>query len=334
MFPSCGSAAVVCPKAAGENYLASLGSAMACSKASAKGLLKLIPDQINVMWYGKAVNAALCLLPAERVITVVASESEAGCVAKVRYHGKWTVPERLQYPGSAALGESEGSAKAAICLGCVARAEVQRSLEIAMQRPSVSVVALSVTGQVSTELDPALQPGWSLICKQMLWSTCTRFETGSQLLLCVRKPDYKDELAQCYREVYLEMKGRALESFPGLTFPFNPYAGMKVSAVELEHKRAGPEISYYVQKAKKQKTTSLLPAASMGETVFATGPWPDVRELLPQDFLHLYGYRAGVCNLHLLSPAEQKKIVCQSVPLPVAEHMYRLAVCVLTKLSS
>ena len=286
-----------------------------------------LPDRARALWYGFSANPIMSLLgKGVGIFNVATLPEEIICLARARYHGKWTNPKCVP-----ALSEDPrrlpdvGPDMKDIFLGSVSKAELTDILGLAMNMSSVAIIVVLVNGDVP-DFPVGCSEDWSCIRREVHWAQWTQFDASSQLwLLARRKGDSKD-LQQLFDRVMNETQDQN-HVVPCLRFPFGPYAGMAVVDDDsIPHARRGPQISFCVQAAKKQRTTCQVPVPRVSERVLTTGPWAGVREMAPQDFLHLYGYKDGVCNISLMTPVMQKKFLVRSVPMKVGELMWRLAV--------
>ena len=293
---------------------------MSDANAEAPNLLGLVSDNTRVIWYGKSVNPAMVMLDHRRVATVTSNEADARSLSKVRYNGRWHTPKQVQSDLFHKMGE--GGPWRDICLGCVSRAELPQALEHVSAMQHVAVAAFMVMDH-SAPVKAATLDGFSSVSREVLWSCWTKFEATTSLLLYKRGEVAVDALAKLFDMARNDM--RLPRASPSLKYPFDPFSGMLKSNEEPEHSRPGPEITYYVKQAKRQRTTAQVPVAKPAVVVLASGPWDGIRQLTSQDFLMLYEYLDGVVNITLLSPAEQQKLVSASLPKSLAEYMYRVA---------
>ena len=211
-----------------------------------------------------------------------------------------------------------------IFLSSVNKAEVADVLDRAVKMSSTKVIVVIVNGD-APDVKWEAPEDWSCIQQEVLWAQWTRFDATSQLWLLARTKGESQQLHKLFDSVLEQMKSRN-HVVPGRSFPFSPYAGMAIVDEEIPHVRRGSEISFYVQAAKKQRTTFQVPVPRLSERVLTSGPWPGIREMAPQDFLQLYGYQGDMCNISLLVPAMQKKFLVKRVPVKVGELMWRWAV--------
>ena len=263
----------------------------------------------------------LCLR-APHVMSLVPTMADVSSMSRARYNGKFHPVRCLEAPPDHECHVVLKRTTAAdMFVGSLLQTQLSEALDVAMKMPNVSVVAVMVVN--SSSLQVPKRDAWSMTRHEVHWSTWTKFDASSYLVLGVKKAGCEKELTELFDKVFLKMKEQVQEPPPGIEYPFNAFAGMKRPAPNKlpEQTRPGPEISYY----KKQRTTVQVPVPSKSGDVVATGPWDGVRQVMPEDWLLLYNYKDGVCNLHLLTASAQRKVVAQSLPLAIAELLFRVA---------
>ena len=192
-----------------------------------------------------------------------------------------------------------------------------------------AVIALSVVGE-GGEPKYEAPDGWSIFLTEMHWSGFTKFHSFSYFLMCVPGKERSEQLSKIFHTCRDGLLQAA--KAPELCYPFQEQAGMRL-VTDFNFQlvpQVGSELTFYIQRSKKLKTTVQLPPPSSVETVYVSGPWDGVRQMLPEDFVLLCGYSGErFVNLHFLSASFQRKFVAATIPCMVGELMIRCAAEVL-----
>ena len=285
----------------------------------------LLPRDVRVLWHGKGLNSALLFSLPGPVLTLCPAMDHIPNLSKIRYWSKFPRVRCVDAPRGHGchVDFSAGSTTRDAFIATVGRREWHDVLAQAIQIPSVVCVALMLVGD-GPQLELPGHDGWTGISREVLWASCTQFDTASNFVLFLRKADCKEKLNEQFQGALQAV--RVLGAAPKIEYPFNEYAGMAPSSATVEQVcRDGEEEVIYriLSKGKRQKATAQIPLPRSGIAILATGPWAGLRELQSPDFLHLLGYTPGAVSLHLLNPAVQMQVLGSSVPCKLAELMLR-----------
>ena len=130
-----------------------------------------LPDRARALWYGSSVNPIMCLLgKSVGIFNVATLPEEIICLARARYHGKWTNPKCVP-----ALSEDPhrlpdvGPDMKDIFVGSVSKAELADILGLAMNMSSVAIIVVVVNGDVP-DFPVGCSEDWSCIRREVHWA--------------------------------------------------------------------------------------------------------------------------------------------------------------------